>query len=229
MNKKLLVVDDDIHLGELIADALEGEYNVVCASDSEQAYRIATKDAPDIIVLDVHIGNENGIDLCQKLRASQLTKKIPILIFTGHSSSEKMLKSFDVGADDYIEKPVNIEVFKNRINARLRRNKEITSESVVFDDLKLFPERFEIELKGKVHKLSEIEFNLLRTFLLNPNKKISRDEILTTVWNDVQVTERTVDVHISSLRQKLKDFDHTIKALYGNGYILRPNSNSKVS
>lgn len=132
-----------------------------------------------------------------------------------------MLASFDLGADDYIEKPVDLVVLKNRLNARIARSKDMGNENSNFENLKVFPERLEIELNGKLIRLSEIEFDLLRIFLTNPNKNISREEILNTIWKDTQVSERSVDVHISSLRKKLDDFNYAIKSLYGSGYILK--------
>jgi len=224
MNKnKLLILDDDIRICEVFAQGLSNEFEVMTTQDADIAYRIITKKSPDIILLDIHLGASCGISLCKKLRANQLVKNVPILILTGHGTTDKMLQSYDVGADDYIEKPVDLVVIKARLNARLRRIQAVANSGVCFGNLKLYSERFEIELDGRCEHLSEIEFNMLRIFLTNPNKKISREEILKTIWNDTRVEERTVDVHISSLRRKLKDFNHHIKALYGSGYILRPN------
>lgn len=220
--KKLLILEDDQSTCDVLTQGLSDDFEVTTTGDEDIAYRIATKNPPNILLLDIHVGTGNGIDLCNKLRKNQITKKIPILIFTGHGTTEKMLQSYDVGADDYIEKPINLDVIRKRLLTRLKRIQDFSDEGQTFDNLKLFPDRFEFELDGKTHKLSVIEFDLLRIFLTNPNKKISREEILKTVWNDTQVTARTVDVHISSLRRKLKNCSHNIKALYGSGYIFRP-------
>lgn len=226
--KKLLILDDDITICEVLAQGLGNDFEVITTHDADIAYRIITKNPPDIILLDIHLGTGCGISLCKKLRSNQLVKIIPILILTGHGTTDKMLQSYDVGADDYIEKPVDLVVIKARLKARLRRIQELSNNGVCFGNLKLFSERFEIELDGRLERLSEIEFTMLRIFLTNPNKKISREDILKTIWNDTRVEERTVDVHISSLRRKLKDFNHHIKALYGSGYILRPNEKKSL-
>lgn len=226
--KKLLILDDDIRICEVLAQALSNDYEVTITHDADIAYRIITKNSPDIILLDIHLGTGCGIGLCKKLRANQIIKNIPILILTGQGTTDKMLQSFDVGADDYIEKPVDLVVIKARLKARLRRMEELSNTGVCFGNLKLYSERFEIELDGRCERLSEIEFNMLKIFLSNPNKKISRMDILKTIWNDTRVEERTVDVHISSLRRKLKDFNHHIKALYGSGYILRPSEKKSL-
>lgn len=220
--KKLLILDDDVRLCEILAQGLSNEFDVTITHDPDIAYRIIMRAPPDIILLDVHLGVGCGIELCKKLRTNQLAKNIPILILTGHGTTDRMLQSYDVGADDYIEKPADLVIIKARLLARLRRIQELSNSGETFGNLKLYPERLEVELDGKGHRLSEIEFSLLRIFLTHPNKKISREEILKTIWNDTRVEERTVDVHVSSLRRKLKDFNHHIKALYGSGYILRP-------
>lgn len=222
MKKKLLILDDDIRICEVLSQGLSNDFEVMTTHDVDIAYRVIIKNTPDIILLDIHLGTGSGIELCKKLRDNQLVRNIPILILTGHGTTDKMLQSYDVGADDYIEKPVDLVVIKARLNARLRRVQELANTGTSFGNLKVFSERLEIELDGRSQRLSEIEFNILRIFLSNPNKKISREEILKTIWNDTRVEERTVDVHISSLRRKLKDFNHNIKALYGSGYILRP-------
>ena len=220
--KKLLILDDDVRLCEILAQGLSGDFDVTVTHDPDIAYRIIMRAPPEIILLDMHLGVGCGIELCKKLRTNQLAKNIPILILTGHGTTDKMLQSYDVGADDYIEKPADLVIIKTRLLARLRRVQELSNVGETFGNLKLHPERLEVELDGKGQRLSEIEFNLLRIFLTHPNKKISREDILKTIWNGTRVEERTVDVHISSLRRKLKDFNHHIKALYGSGYILRP-------
>lgn len=225
--KKLLILDDDKRLCELLARGLESDFNVTFTDDPDVAYRIATKTPPDILLVDVHIGVENGIEFCEKLRGNVVSRKIPVLIFTGQGTTDKMLNAYNVGADDFLEKPVDLNVIRARLKSRLARIQSLTDLGENFGNLKLYPERFEIELDGRTHKLSEIEFDLLRIFLTNANKKISREEILSSVWNDVAVSERTVDVHVSSLRKKLKDFDYSIKSLYGSGYIMRPTGKSK--
>lgn len=225
--KKLLILDDEPHICDLLMQGLVDDFEVTSTQDMDTAYRTAVKTPPDIMLIDICLKDGDGIELCDKLRKNQITKKIPILLLTGHGNTETMLRTYDVGADDYIEKPVNITIIRNRLNARLARNQELTNEGDTFGNLKIYPERFEIELDGKINKLSEIEFELLRIFLVNANKKISRQQILTTVWNDVKVSERTIDVHVSALRKKLKNFDYSIQSLYGSGYILRSQAGSK--
>lgn len=228
LRKKLLILDDDVRICEVLSQGLAKDFDITTTHEVDIAYRIIQRTPPDIILLDIHIGTSCGIEMCKKLRSNQLTKNIPILIFTGHGTVDRMLQSYDVGADDYIEKPADLAVIKNRLLARIRRMQEVCNLGQSFGNLKIYPQRFEIELGGKFLQLSEIEYNMLRIFITHPNKKITREEILKTIWHDTRVEERTVDVHVSSLRRKLKDFNHDIKALYGSGYILRPSEKKNL-
>jgi DNA-binding response OmpR family regulator len=222
IKRTLLLLDDDPLICELFCDGLADDFVVTAADDVEDAYCLAVKTSPDVLLLDVRLKTGNGIELCQRLRHNPLTRKIPILIMTGYGNAENMIASYEVGADDFIEKPVNLKVIRTRLLARVQRVQDLTNSGTLFGNLKLYPERLEVEIGGKLFQLSETEFDLLRVFLANPNRKISRQEILKTVWNGVQVAERAVDFQISQLRQKLIGFNHSIKSLYGQGYILRP-------
>lgn len=222
MKKNLLLVDDDKFICEVIEQGLCSDFNVLSTDDSDVAFNIASKSIPDAILLDIYLSRDNGIDLCKRLRANDVTRKVPVFIFTGNSTTENMLSSFEFGADDYLEKPIDLKTMKGRILSRIKRLKDLTNSGPSFGNLKIHQDRNEIDLDGRVQHLTVIEFNLLNIFLNNPNQKISREEILETVWSDAKVTERTVDVHVSSLRRKLSGFNHTIKCLYGAGYILKP-------
>lgn len=224
IKRTLLLLDDDPLICEVFREGLAEDFVVTVTDDAEDAYRLAVKAPPDVLLLDMHLKTGNGIELCQRLRHNPLTRKIPILIMTGYGNAENMIASYEVGADDFIEKPANLKVIRTRLLARVQRVQDLTNSGALFGNLRLYPDRFEVEIGGEVFQLSETEFDLLRIFLANPNQTISRQEILKTVWNDVRVTERAVDFQISQLRQKLAGFNHSIKSLYGRGYILRPLS-----
>jgi DNA-binding response OmpR family regulator len=222
--RTLLLLDDDPLICEVFRDGLADDFVVTVTDDVDEAYRLAVKTQPDALLLDVHLKTGNGIELCQRLRENPLTRKMPILIMTGYGSADNMIASYEVGADDFIEKPVNLKVIRARLLARVQRVQDLTNSGTLFGNLKLYPERLEVEIGEKLFQLSETEFDLLRVFLANPNQNISRQEILKTVWNNAQVTVRAVDFQISQLRQKLVGFNHSIKSLYGRGYILRPSN-----
>lgn len=226
--KKLLILDDDKKVCDLLERGLANDFEVITTQKSEEAYRIATEDTPDILMIDIFLKDGNGIELCESLRKNPKTKKVPILLFTGEGSVEKMLQTYEVGADDYLEKPIDLTVIRSRLKARLLRAEEMAkSSTIAAGDLKLHPDSLEVECKGELRRLSLIEFDLLVMFLAHLNQKISREEILQVVWKNVLVSERTVDVHVSSLRRKLKGFNLSIKSLYGNGYMMRPTQGEK--
>lgn len=220
---KILLVDDDEPLTEFITEGLSKTFDVITTPDADTAYRVATQNQPDGVLLDVHLKQSDGIKLCEKLRQNLLTKRIPIIIITGLGTREKMLSAYSVGADDYVEKPIDISVLENRLISRIKRFEELSANCKAVGNLKIYPDRNEVELNGRTFHLSQTELALLRLLLQNINRNVSREEIMKSIWTDSTVEERTIDVHISSLRRKLKDFDHRIEALYGSGYILRPH------
>ncbi|MGZ3724151.1 MAG: response regulator transcription factor [Pseudobdellovibrio sp.] len=220
--KKLLIVDDDKFICSMLEQSMKDVFDVVTTDDVDIAFKIATQNNVDALLLDVNLGAESGIELCEKLRKNQLTQKIPIMIMTGFGDKNKLVSSYKVGADDYIEKPIETDELSARLTARLKRVEDIAGKINTFGNLKIYSDRNEVELNGTVRQFSQIEFTLLKVFLMNVNKKVSREEILNSVWVGTKVEQRTVDVHISSLRKKLKEFNHQIDSLYGSGYILRP-------
>lgn len=227
LKKKLLIVDDEQLLGELYAEYLQEYFDVLFTTDPDIAYRIATQNEIDALLLDVHLGKNCGLQLCEKLRRNLLTQKIQIFLITGYGNKEILLESYKIGADDYIEKPIDMEELKIRLTGRIRRLENLVGRSTSIGNLKLLPDFKEVEICGKRKALSPIEFSLLKLFLANINKNISRNEILNSIWSNTAVEERTVDVHINSLRKKIQDFDHHIESLYGSGYVLRSHKIQK--
>jgi DNA-binding response OmpR family regulator len=221
---KLLLVDDDESLTELITESLSEKFNVISTFDADTAYRVATQNQPDGVLLDINLKQSSGLHLCERIRQNLLTKHIPIIVITGVGDRGKMLTAYDLGADDYIEKPIDMAVLENRLSSRLKRFENLTSKAKSIANMRLFSDRNEVELNGKVYRLSHTELSLLKLLLDNVNKQVTRVEIMRTIWTDAVVEERTIDVHISSLRRKLRGFDYRIEALYGTGYILRPQT-----
>ncbi len=226
--KKLLILDDDKRICELLERGLASDFDVTTTQESAEAYKLATESTPDILLLDIFLKDGNGIELCASLRKNPKTKKLPILIFTGDGSIERMLETYEVGADDYLEKPIDLLVIRARLKARIMRSEEMAkSNTMIEGEFKLHPDSLEVEYKGEFRRLSLIEFDLLALFFTHFNQKISREDILKSVWKNVLVSERTVDVHISSLRKKLKGFNLSIRSLYGNGYLMRNDQGEK--
>ena len=156
MNKKLLIVDDDKLLCDSFAKYLEDTFEVLTTDDVDIAYRIATQNHIDALLLDVNLGEQNGIDLCHKLRQNQLTQKLPIMIMTGYGDKNKLISSYKLGADDYFEKPIEMEELSARLLARVKRVEDIGGKMNQLGNLKIYYDRNEVELNGTLHQLSQI-------------------------------------------------------------------------
>jgi DNA-binding response OmpR family regulator len=220
--KHLLVIDENTAVTDFIRDGLAHAFSVFATIDVIQAYDYAAKNCPLAVLVDMKAELSSEFGLCRRLRDNALTRHIPILMMLEEFSLTSMNQAYERGSDDYISKPVNLSELELRLKAHIRRAEESVPRHPIVGNLVLVPERHEIKLDGKTHRLSPLEFQLLRVFILNPNRSISRNELLKTVWQDVAVSNRTVDVHVSSLRRKLAGSDFAIDSIYGSGYILRP-------
>jgi DNA-binding response OmpR family regulator len=178
----------------------------------------------------------DGITVCEKLRSSEITRHIPIVILSGVADVDQRIKVFLTGADDFVTKPFRIKELAARVESKLRRVREVeegmlqpdrSPEKITCGNLTLDSSKIEVSINGKVVPLSVLEFNLLRFIVVNADRVISRETILQNVWKDAVVTDRTVDTHIACIRKKLKDFDHVISTIYGAGYILKPNATTE--
>ena len=192
-------------LRRIIKDNLEREgYQVSTAKDGNEALDKAKQFQPDLIVLDMMMPKKNGMEVLELLRVQPLFKNTIILFLTALSDESTQLKGFSTGADDYISKPVSTSVFVSKVNALFRRVKKEENNKVVIDELIIDPERFIVEYKGQEIILAKKEFELLFLLAKKPGRVFLRNEILSEVWgNDVIVGDRTIDVHIRKIRQKL--------------------------
>jgi len=202
---KVLIADDEPDILEILKYNLEKEgYQVSTAKDGNEALDKAKQYQPDLIVLDMMMPKKNGIEVLELLRVQPLFKDTLILFLTALSDESTQLKGFSTGADDYMSKPVSTSVFVSKVNALFRRIKKQENKKLVIDDLIIDPERFIVEYKGQEIILAKKEFELLYLLAKKPGRVFLRNEILSEVWgNDVIVGDRTIDVHIRKIRQKL--------------------------
>lgn len=219
---KILVVDDELDILEIIRHALNKEgFEVHVAANGFQGMEQARKYKPDLILMDVMMPVMDGMEACRQLKEDPETKNIPIVFLTARSEEFAELAGFEAGADDYISKPIRPRVLLSRLKAILRRRNAIqtstTHETMDFGDLRIDRERFVVEYKGKALQFPRKEFELLSFLASRPGRVFSRDEILENVWgNEVLVVDRTIDVHVRKIREKLDDkFIYTVK---GVGY-----------
>ena len=219
--QKILVVDDEPDIVGLIAYNLKREgYQVHTASNGQEAVTTAKKIMPDLIILDVMMPKMDGIEACRIMRAMPEFKSTFMVFLTARSEEYSEIAGFNVGADDYIAKPIKPRALLSRINAILRRNAptdEIPNEKLEISDLVIDREAFLVFRNGKKIVLAKKEFELLYLLASKPGKVYTREVILKNIWEDsVVVTNRTIDVHIRKLREKIgENYVSTVK---GVGY-----------
>ena len=203
--RKVLIADDEPDIIEILKYNLEKEgYSVVTAKDGDEALDKAKLTQPELIVLDMMMPKKNGMQVCELLRAQALYKDTLIMFLTALSDEATQLKGFSTGADDYVTKPVSPNVFVSKVNALFRRIKKPEHNIITVDNLIIDPEKFMVEYEGKDIALAKKEFELLYLLATKPGRVFLRNEILSQVWgNDVIVGDRTIDVHIRKIRQKL--------------------------
>lgn len=219
--QKILVVDDEPDILELIAYNLKKEgYLVFTAKNGKEAVQEAKNCLPDLIILDVMMPKMDGIEACRVLRTMPEFKNTFVVFLTARSEEYSEIAGFNVGADDYIAKPIKPRALLSRINAILRRNlqpEEAVDAKLEISDLVIDREAFLVFQNGNKIVLAKKEFELLYLLASKPGKVYTREAILSSIWEDsVVVTNRTIDVHIRKLREKLGD--NYVTTVKGVGY-----------
>lgn len=217
---KVLVVDDEPDIVEILQyNLLREGYEVATAEDGKNAVKIASKFVPDVILLDIMMPHQDGVETCLQIRQIPELKHAFIIFLTARMEEYSEVAAFDVGADDYITKPIKPRALMSRIAALFRRETKQNQEAaqIKIKDLLIDRGSYTIDQNGKTITLPKKEFELLYFLAKNPNTVFSRDELLNNVWGtDVYVLARTVDVHIRKVREKIgEEYITTIK---GVGY-----------
>ncbi len=233
MNNKILVIDDDIAINELIKVNLElCGYKVVQAYDGTKGFALAKQENPSLIILDVMMPEVDGFTVAQRIRKNEETKNIPILMLTALSELNDKVKGFDIGVDDYLVKPFEMEELQVRVRALLKRSNQIpesiaTRELLTLGEITLLPETYSVKINEKIAKLTPIEFDIFNLLFQNHGNMVSSQKLLKEIWgyapdDDVE----TIRVHIRHLRSKLdkiSDGKKYIETIYGGGYKLNIN------
>lgn len=229
--RKILLIEDDLENQSLLKDILSDKFLVLTAKDGEEGFRMAIANAPDLILLDLMMPKLDGVETCGLLRSHESTRHIPVIVLTATSDFEMQLKALDLGADDLLQKPFRPRELLARMSTKLRRLEESKKpvSHLRCGDLEMDLDRFECRINQTPIVLSVLEFNLLRFFVENFNRVLSREKILRAVWREAVVTDRTVDTHMTSLRKKLQGSSLAFATLYGAGYILKSRSPSGSS
>ena len=222
-------VEDDTNIRDLIIYALKtGDFEALGFADSRSFYEALDKDLPSLILLDIMLPGEDGIEILKRLKSSTRTRDIPVIMITAKSSEYDKVIGLDYGADDYITKPFGIMEFLARVKAVLRRagsSSDIHEHKLTAGNLTMNVERHSVVANGQEVTLTLKEFELLKYLLENAGIVLTRSKLLEEVWGyDYEGETRTVDVHIRTLRQKLGEAGDIIETVRGVGYRIGGNA-----
>lgn len=219
---KILVVDDERDIIELVSYNLEKEgFKVIAASDGEKALELVSSEEPEIIILDLMLPGIDGLDVCRELKRNDQTTSIPIIMLTAKGEESDIVIGLELGADDYITKPFSPRILVARVKAVLRRieSKKEVPKLIRINQLSIDLVRHQVTYRGKTLILTSTEFNLLILLAQNRGRVFTRDQILDKAWKEESfVVDRTVDVHVRRLRQKLGQASRFIETVRGVGY-----------
>ncbi|RPI62515.1 MAG: DNA-binding response regulator [Ignavibacteriales bacterium] len=225
--KKILLVDDEPDIVEFLKYNLEQEnFNVIIGYNGEEALQ-KLNEKPDLIILDIMMPKLDGFETCKRIRAKKEYDNVPIVFLTAKIGELNEIKGLELGANDYIQKPVSPNKLIARVRSNLRKAEGIASKAVEPVRIKYGPididkEKYEIFIDGDKKNFPKKEFEILYFLVNNPGKVFGRDILLKEIWGfDVYVVDRTVDVHIRKIREKLGQYDHLIETIKGVGYRIK--------
>lgn len=219
----ILVVEDESSVREMIEFALKrAGFVIMAAGDAAQAQAMMAQRTPDLILIDWMMPGLSGVDFVRRLKNSEASRRIPVIMLTARSDEMDKVQGFDVGADDYVTKPFSPRELVARIKAVLRRAAPTAQDRVMdVEGLRLDPSDHRVTAHGNAVDLGPTEFRMLHFFMAHPERVYSRGQLLDKVWgSDVYIEERTVDVHIRRLRKALAEHGHDrlIQTVRGTGY-----------
>lgn len=227
MSRTILIVEDEKEIRDLLAHYLSKEgYVPAIASDGESGLASIRSRKPDLVLLDILLPRMDGLDLLRKIRGDRETARIPVIMLTAKGDETDRVVGLELGADDYIPKPFSPREVVARVRAVFRRSvaPPLDAGETVYDygELRMDVARHEVRFRGNAVSLTSKEFRILQALLASPGRALSRESILEKVWGDrTYVTDRTVDVHIAKLRQKIPFLTEAIQTVKDVGYKLR--------
>jgi len=234
---KILVIDDDISILELLKINLElMGHNVITSNDGVKGYALVQQENPDLVILDVMMPDVDGYTVAQRIRQNKMTRDIPILMLTALGMLQDKVQGFDSGVDDYLVKPFELDELKVRVRALLRRSNSLPEslaipEILAIGDLTLIPENLTVKINNQDIKLTPIEFEILNTLVQKHGQAVPASTLLKEVWGYAPNDDiETIRVHIRHLRTKMEKSSPNkkyIETIYGGGYRLIPTGIAK--
>lgn len=220
----IYIVEDDDNIREIEKFALKNNGHIICDfADTQSFFKKLGEKLPDLAVVDVMLPDKDGYEIVEKLRSDPKTKKLPIIMVTAKTTELDMVRGLELGADDYIKKPFSVIELMTRVKALLRRSMPDSPQEKIIElgNIVLNDERHTVFADGEQVELTYKEFELLKFLMINTGIVMTRDNIMHTVWGvDFELESRTVDMHIKTLRQKLKKSGERIKTVRNVGYVM---------
>ena len=215
---KILIVDDEPDIIEILKFNLENEgYTVISAENGKVALKLAGEHIPQLIILDLMMPIMDGIEACERLRMDKKFNNTLIMFLSARGEDYSQVAAFESGADDYVTKPIKPRMLNSKVKALLRRFKNDYSQILSYQNIVIDSEKYVVELDGKKINLPRKEFELLFLLASRPGKVFKRQKIMESVWgSDVIVGDRTIDVHVRKLREKIGE--NFLKTIKGVGY-----------
>jgi two-component system alkaline phosphatase synthesis response regulator PhoP len=232
MEKTILIVDDEQDIVDLISYNLSKEgYKVVTATNGNQAVELATSVKPDLVILDIMMPGMDGFEVCRTLRQNPATHGMAIMFLTAKAGEIDQILGLELGADDYIQKPISPRVLIARVKTIIRRGTErVRTETITAPEilrigaLEINRQNYTVKIDNKESFFPKKEFELLAFLAMNKGKVFTREALLRRIWGEsVYVIDRTVDVHVSKIREKLGKYAPFIETVKGVGYRFREN------
>ena len=219
----IYIVEDDVNIREIERYALKNSgFEVQEFECGKELYKAVEKHVPSLILLDIMLPNEDGLDILTELRSKKATKKVPIIMVTAKTTELDKVKGLDLGADDYMTKPFGIMELISRVKALLRRTEDVAEVPILTNgEIVIDTDKRSVTVNGQNCELTYKEFELLKMLLLNRGIVLTRDKIMDQVWGfEYEGESRTVDMHIKTLRQKLGTAGGAIKTVRNVGYMI---------
>jgi two-component system, OmpR family, alkaline phosphatase synthesis response regulator PhoP len=220
--KRILLIEDEEDIASLIKLQAElSGYKLHVEVDGLNGYRAIEREKPDLVILDIMLPGQNGLDICRKMKSSPELKNIPVIILSAKGEELDVILGLELGADDYVAKPFSPKVLFSRIKAVLRRGKEPEKipKIIAFGDFTLEVDRYLLRRLDKIIGITLSEFGILKRLLSNRGKVLTRNQLLDDIHNDdAFIVDRNIDVHVASLRKKLGPNFDWIETVRGVGY-----------